>query len=692
MRRSELIILLVSLLIVLCMASYTNASPEDYTETPELWTCGAWDYTYFATSTPIESSTRYPAETNPISGKYCVALNYDGNGSHWLSFPTFKNADWDLSGVEYLEFQVKVQKGVNYGPTNPTIYLKNHSGSFFRIRPADRGSLFTDGNGDDWKTIRVPLCESEGWEILNWLDASMKHIDYLEIAFNGGVGREGLSHHVLVDGVRFGPNPVPYTSPNTEAGDLDVLIIERNPKYERYQIDDTHHPEGEPDVPLQRCKNIDAKHHPDTGEEVTFTATVQNKGKSPLGGKFVWVLDGKEVANGKLPKLAPREKKTFDLKWNWDPADHDLTFKVTPDGEDYCSYNDELTIRTNALMYKFIIEKGALNQMERKFNMYGSLSCEDWLQGQLRYMNQLFAESKYDDFAPNGITQRVMAGKFVYVEDGEMVALGEGPFVVGELDLSLDGGRGLTAFDNPWGPGTGGIHEYLNFIGDPDDAWLHELSHQIGVIDDYQLITPAENNKVNGVGFGFKHKGLMGGGEVDPHPTLDALYNLYSPNDVHALNVTKGKRRGYFGEYLFCIPKENTLVVLDKQGNPIKNAEIKVYQTQGRVINDTAFHEGKTDANGKFALKNRKAEQLTTETGCTLTDNPFGNIHVVGFNGVFLVTVKTADKDMYGFTTILEFNRAWDQGHKDNAEIPVVLKEKGDEKIFYLCQEGKLER
>jgi hypothetical protein len=307
-------------------------------------------------------------------------------------------------------------------------------------------------------------------------------------------------------------------------------------------------------------------------------------------------------------------------------------------------------------------------------------------------MNQLFAESKYEDFAPNGITQRVMAGKFEYVEDGEMVALGEGPFVVGELDPSLDGGRGLTAFDNPWGWGSGGIHEYLNFIGDPDDAWIHELSHQIGVIDDYQFITRPHNNNVNGVGFGFKHKGIMGGGEVDPYPVLDKLYNLYSPNDVHGLNVTYGKRRGYFGEYLFCIPKENTLVVLDQQGNPVVDAEINIYQTKSMVIENTPVYTGKTDANGKYALANRKAAHLTTETGCTLTDNPFGNIHVVGFNGVFLVTVKTADKDMYGFVTIQEFNRAWDQGHKDKAEITVVVKAQGDEKEFFLCEHGKITR
>ena len=55
-------------------------------------------------------------------------------------------------------------------------------------------------------------------------------------------------------------------------------------------------------------------------------------------------------------------------------------------------------------------------------------------------------------------------------------------------------------------------------------------------------------------------------------------------------------------------------------------------------------------AAGKFALKNRPVKTAgVTETDCELHDNPFGPIHVVGFNGVFLVVVKTTDgKEMYG--------------------------------------------
>lgn len=644
---------------------------NDYTELP-YWSCGAKEYVHLATLEPIKNDD-----------KQVLSLNHSAGSAHYATFPEFRNADWDLSQTEYFELQVKPQEGLNLSGINPTLYLWNRDGSCIRIRPAEGCPVIKNDMPGKWQTIKIPIKEAAGWDYVYFMSPSIEHIDYFEIHFEGVGLPEGAAHHVLIDGVTFGPTPLPYTPPNVEAGNLDVLIIERNPKYERYDMTDGVPPVGWPEgVPFQACKNIAAKHQPDEGETVTFTAYVQNKGKSPLGGKFVWTMDGKEVAKGELPVLKPKDKVSFEWQWAWDPADHDLSFKVIPDGEDYCDLNNKLTIRTNALMYKFMIERGALSWMETKRNMYGTLSCEDWIQGQLRYMNRLFEMSSYD-FAPDGITQRVMAGKFEYVEDGEMVALGEGPFRVGETDITVDGGRGLTAFDNPWGRGSGGIYEYLNHIGGPDDAWLHELAHQIGVIDDYQIIMPAENNKVNGVGFTFASKGIMGGGFIHPHPSLQRLYGPWSRSNVQGLNATKGKRRGYFGEYLFQVPDNCTLQITDESGKPITDAEVKVYQTQDRVIERTPVHEGVADANGLVPLKNRKvAASFTTETGITLHDNPFGEIHVVGFNGLFLVIVHKNGKELYGFTTIMDFNTAYAAGQAENAEIPVTVKEKGDETIY----------
>jgi len=648
-----------------------SAAHTDFTETPALWTCGAEDWApRYARCTGIKEQV--------ATGVWAIALNYCAWFEHYYAFPKWRNANWDLSRAEYFEFKVKIPKGLTFRGPNPTLFLRNQDGPFFRIRPKNRRSLFDKPSNGEWQNIRVPLTDSPKWEIFRWLNPSLTNIDFFEIAFNGNNTPNNVAHHVLIDDVHFGPLQPAYSPPDANAGDLDVLIIERDPKYERYSL-----PQYD-GINMAVCENTDKKHYPDPGEKVTFTARIQNKGKKPLKGTFEWIMDGKVFARGTLPELKPREKSAFTQIWTWDPGDHDLTFKIVPAGEDYCPKNNSLTIRSNAIMLKHVIERGTLARVEQKINMIGSYSFEDWLQGQVRFMNQLFAESKYP-FAPSGITARVMIGKFEYIDDGQLLATcPSGPFQVGEQDSTLDGGRGCTMLDTFWDNGEQSrcYLNFENFQGRPDGAWLHEVSHQIGVIDNYQFITEAEDNKVNGVGFTYDQRGLMGGGEIYPHLAPGTLYSLYAPGDVHGLNVTKGKRRGYFGEYLYCMAATNSLVIMDADGNPVCNTPIKAYQTDGRKIDTVPEHEGTTDANGRFLLKNRPVKAGITETGCELHNNPFGKIHVVGFNGVFLVVVQDDGEEKYGFTTVQDFNIPWARGQKSNAEIPVVVQKKGTEKSY----------
>jgi hypothetical protein len=225
----------------------------------------------------------------------------------------------------------------------------------------------------------------------------------------------------------------------------------------------------------------------------------------------------------------------------------------------------------------------------------------------------------------------------------------------------------------------------MNFIGRPDDAWLHELSHQIGIIDDYQLITSPEDNKVNGVGFNWQSTGLMGGGEVGQGRATGVLYSIYSASNVQGMNATKGKRRGYFGEYMYCMPKQCAIKVVDTDGKPIANASVKIYQASERKIGTTPDSSGKTDSAGVFILPNKRIPNgpMTTASGCTLHDNPFGFIHVVGFNCVALVVVKDANGERYGFFTVQEFNTEYAAGNKDKATIPVRVQVKGNERWYY---------
>jgi hypothetical protein len=658
----------VLIAVGLAAAAPAPVDPNDYTESPALWTCGAQEWApLYATCTGTPDK--------PAAGKHAIVLNYPGEMQYYLAFPKFRNANWDLSGAAYLEFQVKFPKGETW---DPVLYLRSADGPFVRITRTGGPAMYKESEGQ-WQPVRIPLTPDKDWAQFAWLGGSLKRVDFLEIAFGGSRAPRYASHYIVVDDVHFGPQQPKYTPPDDHAADLDVLVIERTPTYERY---DPNYDNGRD---VAECKNKAAKHYPDAGEEVTFTASVQNKGRAPAGGKFVWLLDGKEVGRGDVATLKSREKTTFAIKWPWDAGDHDLTFKLTPAGDDLCARNNELTIRTNALLLKYVIERGTQTRFEEKPNVIGSYSLEDWPQAQARFMNQLFAESKYD-FAPNGIGTRVMVGRFEYVDDGYLdERCPGGPFQVGEQDPNYDGGRGCTETDTFWNSGEQSAC-YLNFEnlrGRPDDCWLHEMSHQIGIIDDYQFITEPGDNAVNGVGFNYDQRGLMGGGEITPFVSPGTLYSLYAPGDVQGMNATKGKRRGYYGEYLFCLPKQCALVIRDADGKPIADAEIKVYQTKDRKLDTTPEHAGRTDTQGRFPLPNRPVKGGMTETGCELRDNPFGPINVVGLNGLFLVVVKSEDgKEQYGFTTVQDFNVAWAAGQRDSADITVVVKVKGDERVW----------
>jgi hypothetical protein len=665
---------------------------SDYTEMPEAWTCGGGG---------PEPATCAPSD-RPEVGEHTVVLNGFG-GEHFLAFPKFRNAGWDLSKSDAIEVRIKTQPGTSWRAANPVLYLRNLDGCI-RIRPTDRRSLL-DGKTGEWITVKFPLHDTEGWEFFTWMDGSLSNVDWIELAFFGSADQRGAADWVIVDGVRILPEQLPYTPPDENLPDLDVLWIERDPKYERYDVADYRPSTIDPEVSLGFCVNKDRKHYPDVGETITWTAHVENKAYQPigeydageghpkLGGRYEWVLDGKVVASGTIPDLKRRQRYDVQWKWAWDPADHDLTFRVVPNGRELCARNDALTIRTNALILKHMIERGAVAQMELKYNMFGSRSAEDYLQGQIRYMNQLMARSKYP-FAPDGITQRVMIGIVEYVDDYDCVDLGWGPYRVGELDLLCDGARGVSALPDPWRSGAA-MWEFHALAGRPDGCWLHELSHQIGVIDDYQLITEPDDNLVNGVGFNYDYdyRGLMGGGDIRPYHNPDDLYSYYSPSDVQGLNATKGKRRGYFGEYLYQIPKDNTLIVLDEKGAPIADASIKLYQTgwittkdgekRGRTIDTIPELEGKTDGEGYFPLKNRPADHHVTETGCEQHDNPFGPIHVVGFNSVMLIIVEKGGVQRYGFITVPDLNFAHAAGNTEYAEYPVTVKVKGDEREYF---------
>ena len=117
-----------------------------------------------------------------------------------------------------------------------------------------------------------------------------------------------------------------------------------------------------------------------------------------------------------------------------------------------------------------------------------------------------------------------------------------------------------------------------------DWGLIHELTHQLGVIDMYRLNMPpelAKNDKLEvrdrngqlipislvsptGGDSLWEHPGLMGGGNIQPY--IDGTD--YDIETAAALNTHAGKRRGYFGEYLFDMPQSVSLKIIDQTGAP----------------------------------------------------------------------------------------------------------------------------
>ena len=146
----------------------------------------------------------------------------------------------------------------------------------------------------------------------------------------------------------------------------------------------------------------------------------------------------------------------------------------------------------------------------------------------------------------------------------------------------------------------------------------------------------------------------------------------YSPFDAGALSHTRGYRRGYFGEYLFDIPTNNLLRFV-RNGQPASGLAIDVYQSSLNTIRlNSKIYTGVTDGAGKIALPNRPVTAIsTTATNHQLNPNPFGDIHVVGLNGILLIKISYGGAVEYKYIDISEFNLAYWNGNITDATYDI---------------------
>jgi sugar lactone lactonase YvrE len=443
--------------------------------------------------------------------------------------------------------------------------------------------------------------------------------------------------------------------------DLDVTYISRTSMYNRYEV--WYTVDGRPYL---RPGTENHQRWPVQGELVTFTAHVTNKGTLPSGSfDFKWYIDGVEVQPGTHNSLEPSEEGTETYQWAWAHSldgerlldNHTVRFAVDPSntiGETYES-NNSLEDRTDAISLILAVTPELYQALETPANRQWSYSAEDWLQKQIAAMNAAFARSVFSS-APNGIEERVRLDKIVITSTAPPANYAE------------DGGFFMPVDDRL---GTG----FYDPITDVSGGLIHELTHQLGVIDMYGLDVPLEIPQVlDWLGRPvqmeystyFLFPGLMNNPGIKPP--------IYDEHTTLALNANKGYRRGYYGEYLYDVPEQTHLRVMDNQGNAASGVTVKLYQRSsdqgsygGRygTIDNVPEVTGVTDNNGLFLLTNRSVgTPITTNTGHSLQDNPFAVIDVVGKNDEFIMELTKGNHQEYGWLDITEFNlAAWQGGN-----------------------------
>ena len=438
-----------------------------------------------------------------------------------------------------------------------------------------------------------------------------------------------------------------------EGIDLDVVYIERTPKYERYDV------LYENGAPKLSDGSETARRWPENGEIVTFAARVMNKGTQPVANfGAAWYIDGELIKTDVgTAMLWPNTTAIFELQWAWGHRldgerlldTHTVRFVVDPEQKIAESFenNNEVEDFTGALALEIAISPQAYLAFNNEAQAGRSFSAEDWLQRHAKALNQILADSLFPA-TPDGVGVRVRIDKIRIVWEQPLVDLGYdgGWFVNDDYRISSI---------------------YYHAEDDLDWGMLHEWGHQVGLIDTYRYLAAAESVDVlrqDGsrldVGYDFPGDGLM---ETVGNKQLDEL-------NAAGLNRTQGYRRGYYGEFQFDLADAIVLTLVDAQGCSVPDAAVAFYQRDAasgeavhgeadakRRIDNQAEFTGFTDAAGHLTLPNRPSgSPQTTATGFRLHDNPFGQIEVIGSGNLGLLKVQKDGHEQFTWLSVADLN------------------------------------
>ncbi|MGE0481926.1 MAG: PQQ-binding-like beta-propeller repeat protein [Phycisphaerae bacterium] len=475
----------------------------------------------------------------------------------------------------------------------------------------------------------------------------------------------GVSYHYAVVSVSTGGGQVDTVAsigPRTprDESDLQLVSISRTPRFERYDPQYTYRTVTEPSgfgpyafsaaTSLGSGQTGATQRWPNLGQNVTYTATARNRGTNAWNGTLsgTWRVDGVVVGTpSQAVALQPGQTTTFDYVRAWDGLSHDVGFALNV--SDARSENNALAIDTKSVAFLSYVDVSYIEFFrEVDTPLYPQAATDDfidWLNRSMERFNAILAQA--------GSLKRVHFDLLEVLRDDDpdpginRLWFAIFPFRYRHTDGSLRSAG------------------YYRPADDVDYGLLHEMGHQLGLIDIYQLNLEPGQNLVNGAGY----------------RSIDCLMNgvstFVSEHSAQAMNHWIDTAHGYFGQYLYQMPNFVKLRLRARDGAPLSDATVTVYQKcerpgQGVVLSTQVKAQGVTDSAGEWTLPNVPINPTlvpTTFAGDALHDNPFGYVAVVGTNGTLLLKIEHEGFVEFSWLDITEVNVAYWRGQTDVAVI-----------------------
>lgn len=434
-----------------------------------------------------------------------------------------------------------------------------------------------------------------------------------------------------------------------------------------------------PEIPyVWNSSNPRVEGWPKAGSTVTWRANVRNWVDTPKTVRYAWKIDGRQIATG-TATLAANSYSTIDLPRPWSFTRERLSFEIDA--------NNSREVFTDALAVGFWVEQGFYDHFRANQHRLGigSHSFEDWAQRLIELYNDMSAIAVYD-VTPNGVHDRWRLQKVVIVPDGALPLvppvdpqLGNSPSLEGAQPDVSD-----RTVDIQWGFPSSKVPVYGNFRAtgpangfDLAPILLHEMGHARYLADIYAFDIPSGSawNTIdiagipitNGYAYLSTEQGLM-----------NRNFTFIDRYSAAALNLIAGRRAisGHYndpeniGVFLNDLPLQNRLTIRDAQGNPVRNANVEIFQSSTEGANQS-WYPTHYDATPDLKLRTDANGQVLVGRNPFATNGP-----VVSYweknNTTVIVGAEIDGAKKYGFLESRLFNLAYWSGQTTFADHEVV--------------------